>query len=93
MAASPHVLGYTLDSPATGNAYGAGVVVLLFNLISACRLVDQGQELFNILLGAWLVLSPYSLGFRGDVAAADNAMAVGGLVAALAVWSISRLPK
>ncbi len=93
LAVSPHALGYTLDGPATENAYGAGVVVVLFNVISACRFIDQGQELFNILLGVWLVLSPYSLGFRDDTPASGNAIAVGALVVALAVWSMAWPPK
>ena len=86
---SPDALGYTLERSAASNAYGVGLVVLLFNVISACRLIDQGQEIFNILLGAWLVLSPYSLGFRDDRLVAANATAVGALIAIFAFWSMA----
>jgi len=66
--------------------FGAGLVI--FNLISACRLIDKGQEIFNIVLGAWLVLSPFALGFSAESEAGINAMIVGTLVVVLAGWQM-----
>jgi hypothetical protein len=89
LVVSPWELGYTLDKAATGNACGVGVVLAAFNLISACRLLDEGQEIFNLLLGGWLVLSPYSLSFDADSKPTTNAIAAGTLViglAALGIW-------
>jgi hypothetical protein len=81
-------MGYTLNHAATTNACGLGGVLILFNLISACRLVDKGQEIFNCLLGFWLICSPYVLGFATDKEPAINALAAGVMVVALAVWQI-----
>ena len=83
---SPWEMSYTLDNAARGNACGVGAVLVVFNLVSACRLKDQGQEIFNILLGVWLILSPYSLGFSDDDGPTINAVATGLTVVILAVW-------
>ncbi|MDR3387581.1 MAG: SPW repeat protein [Rudaea sp.] len=88
LGTSPYVMGYTLDRPATGNACGLGIGIVVFNLIIACRLEDKGEEILNILLGLWLVLSPFSLGFSGETGVATNAMAVGTALVVLAVWQI-----
>ena len=88
LVVSPWQMGYTLNETATTNACGLGVVLVVFNLISVCRLVDEGQEIFNILLGIWLICSPYVLGFASDKEPAVNALAGGVTVVALAVWQI-----
>src|ERR1039458_9661440 len=88
LAVSPWQLGYTLNEAATTNACGLAAVLILFNLISACRLADKGQEIFNILLGIWLICSPYVFSFAADKEAAINALAGGVIVVTLAVWQI-----
>jgi hypothetical protein len=85
---SPWELGYSLNEAAKGNACGLGVVLIVFNLISACRLLEEGQEIFNILLGIWLILSPYSLDFAMEINPAVNAIVVGAMIVSLAVWQI-----
>ena len=88
LVVSPWEMGYTLNNAATANACGLGGVLIVFNLISACRLIDEGQEIFNILLGIWLLLSPYSLGFATENKPAINAFAAGAVIVALAGWQI-----
>ncbi len=88
LGVSPYVMGYTLNRSATGNACGLGISIVVFNLIIACRLEDKGEEILNIMLGLWLVLSPFSLGFFGETDVATNAIAVGMMLIALAVWQI-----
>ena len=88
LVVSPWQMGYTLNETATTNACGLGAVLIVFNLISVCRLVDEGQEIFNILLGIWLICSPYVLGFATDREPAINALAAGVMVVALSVWQI-----
>jgi len=88
LAVSPWQMGYTLNGTATANACGLGAVLIIFNLISVYRLVDEGQEIFNILLGIWLICSPYVLGFALDKQPAGNAIVAGLVVAVLAVWQI-----
>jgi len=79
---------YSLNGAATANACGLGGVLLIFNLISACRLLDEGQEIFNILLGSWLIFSPYSLSFATEREPTINAIVVGAIIVALAGWQI-----
>jgi hypothetical protein len=88
LVVSPWEMEYSLNEAATANSCGLGGVLLIFNLISACRLLDQGQEIFNILLGAWLILSPYSFGFATEKEPAINAIVVGTLIVSLAGWQI-----
>ena len=88
LVVSPWEMEYSLNEAAAANACGLGVVLIVFNLVSACRLSDNGQEIFNILLGSWLILSPYSLHFETENEPATNAIAVGAMVVALAVWQI-----
>jgi hypothetical protein len=88
LVVSPWQIGYSLNGAATANACGLGAVLIVFNLISACRLLDEGQEIFNILLGIWLILSPYSLGFATAKEPAINAIAAGAMIVALAGWQI-----
>jgi len=81
-------MGYTLNGAATANAFGRGAVVVVFNVISACRLIDEGQGLFNILLGTCPILSRYSPGLATERELALNACVVGTMIVALAAWQI-----
>lgn len=88
LLASPWQLDFALNHAAMGNACGVGVVLIVFNLMAVARLMEQGQEIFNIIAGGWLVLSPYALDFSGERNAAVNVMTVGIGVSCLAVWQI-----
>lgn len=90
---SPWLLGFWLDRSATENACGTGMVLIFFNIISACRLLDEGQEFLNILIGVWLLLSPYALGFAALQDAVINVSVAGTLVVALAVWQLHDAAK
>ena len=85
---SPWEMGFTLNGAATANAHGLGAVLIIFNLLVAARLLDEGQEIFNILLGAWLILSPYALDFATDQVPLVNFTMVGIMIVALAGWQI-----
>lgn len=86
LLASPWQLEFTLNHAATANACGLGVVLVVFNLISVARLMEQGQEIVNILAGTWLLLSPYSLDFAQERTPAIDAMAVGAAIICLSLW-------
>jgi len=43
------------------------------------------QDGVNVLLGAWMVLSPWALGFQGDVLVTSNAVLVGLALVATAL--------
>ena len=86
---SPWQLSYTVQSDAaTSNALGLGAVLVVFNLLSACRLSDTGQEILNILLGIWLIISPYALNFALVKSPLINTVLVGSAVVILACWQL-----
>jgi len=91
LMASPTVLDYNLNESAATNAFSVGGCLVIFCIISAWRLVDLGNEILNIVIGCWLILSPFSLGFSGQRTPELNAIAVGLLVAGLAVWDLSSI--
>jgi len=88
LVASPSQMGYLLNHVATGNACGIGVLLVLFNVIAVCRIIDSGQEIVNILVGVWLILSPYALGFAAERNPALNAMFVGVAVIIFSCWQV-----
>jgi len=88
LAASPSAMGYMFDHAARSNAAGVGAVLITFNLISVGSFIDEGQEIVNILVGTWLITSPFALNFMGDPAPAINAMTVGSIAIALAFWQL-----
>ena len=88
LVVSPAAMGYLSDSPASANSWGIGGVLIAFNLIAISGVFGAGQAVFNILLGGWLILSPYQLNFAADEEAADITIAMGVLAVALAFWQI-----
>lgn len=50
--------------------------------------VKHWQDLVNALLGAWLLLSPWVLGFDGVVVATTTTMAAGALLVASSVGAM-----
>lgn len=85
---SPWAMHYTINEVATANARGVGIGIIIFNLMSVCRAVDQGQEIVNVLIGAWLILSPYALNFQSETAITTNCIGVGTLIIILAIWEM-----
>jgi hypothetical protein len=55
------------------------------------RLPKELQDWVNLLLGIWICVSPWSLQFIDDVAAAENAVGIGFLVITAEVFTFSRL--
>jgi len=85
--------GYALSGPATEYTIVLGIVLIIFNLISVCRLVDQGQEVFNIMLGVLLVICPLILNMPIKELRAINVLLVGGIILILASWQMFKLTK
>jgi len=88
LVVSPWELDFSLDLAAKGNACGVGAVLIIFNLISACRKVDQGQEIVNILAGIWLILTPFAFNFLPAKYTVLNMTLSGAAVILLAAWQM-----
>ncbi len=85
---SPWAMNYTINEVATANARGLGIGIIIFNLISVRRAIDQGQEIVNVLIGIWLIFSPYALNFQSETVIAANTIGVGVLIIILAIWEM-----
>jgi hypothetical protein len=85
---SPWQLNFTLNHAAAANACALGTLLVMFNLMSVARLLEQGQEIINVMVGIWLLLSPYSLDFTHEHNATINVVVVGAAIVCLAFWQL-----
>lgn len=85
---SPWVLGYA-DTTGGWNAYVLGAAIVVFAAIAA-YFPHAWEEAVNALLGVWLVISPFVLGFSGMRTVAYHTLIMGLLVAGFAVWAMFR---
>lgn len=90
LIASPQQLGFSLDHYASGNACGVGGLLVVYNIMIAGRLVDEGQEMVDLILGIWLIFSPYALGFSWSGPASKNTIAIGTVVVLLSSVGLYR---
>jgi hypothetical protein len=82
------VLAFHHLLPAARNNVVVGIVVALFALIRASSGYRRaGWSWFNGLLGLWLVISPFVLGFPNHFAAMLNNVIAGAVIALLAFTS------
>lgn len=90
LLAAPFVLGYSDVGAALSNDLIVGIVVMTLAAIRAARPAQgPGMSWTNALLGAWLVIAPFLLGY-GDLGAAVANDIIVGLVV-LTVGSVSAL--
>ena len=85
---SPWALGYA-GTPAGWNAYVLGAAIVVFAAIAA-SMPKAWEEIVNILLGVWLAISPFVLGFANTTTVASHTVIVGVLVTAFAIWAMYR---
>lgn len=85
---SPHALGYSQQTAAAWNAYVIGAGIVVFALIAA-RMPKAWEEIINMVLGVWLVLSPFVLGYSAVTEIALHSVLVGILATAFAIWAMS----
>ena len=83
---SPWVLAYSGTS-AAWSAYAMGAGLVVFALIAA-YMPKAWEEIINMLIGVWLVMSPFVLApVPTDVAL--HTVLVGILATAFAIWAMS----
>ncbi len=81
---SPWLLGYTSLTNALWNSVIVGILVALMALMHL-RGGPVWEEWVNLVLGIWLILSPWILGFSGMASPTWNAVIVGVLVGLFAL--------
>jgi hypothetical protein len=83
---SPWVLGYA-GTEAAVNAYTTGTAILLVALIAA-YMPKAWEEIINMMIGVWLVASPFVLSYVTRTIALHT-VCVGILATAFAIWAMS----
>lgn len=88
LAATPWILGY---SGLTG-ALWSGLISGLIVAVLAALALPAGRQLWsewlNLIMGAWIFISPWVIGFTTHSIAFWDALIVGVLVAIAAFWLI-----
>ena len=83
---SPWAVSYSGDERAMANAVIFGIIVAVLS-VAALTAFQEWEEWINALIGIWLIISPWVLGFSGDNAAMQNLVVAGIIVLVLSVWS------
>jgi hypothetical protein len=87
MLASPWVLAYQAETRPMWNSVILGILIAAVAFYALFQ-VFAWQEWANAAFGAWLIVSPWVLGFAGLSTAMLNAVIAGVVVLALAVWAL-----
>ena len=83
---SPWVLGFSATQIAAWNANAVGLVIAVA-AVAAFVQFHRWEEWVNIVLGAWLIASPWVLAVAAVQALVWNQVIAGAIVCGLAVWS------
>ena len=84
---SPWILQFAGLQTALGNAIVVGALIALTGLAALVNF-RQWEEWLSIVIGLWLIASPWVLGFAMAAAATWNFVILGVVTAALAAWSL-----
>jgi xanthine/uracil permease len=76
---SPWVLNFAGQQRPSWDAWIVGIIVGVLS-IAALTQVQDWEEWINLLLGAWLFISPWVLGFSDNHMISSNAWIVGVLI-------------
>jgi hypothetical protein len=86
---SPWALGfYAGMTAASWNFFIVGVAFVVF-AVAALNLRTLWEEWVNLVLGIWMIVSPWVLRFNGTSVARDDAIIVGLIAAAISIWAIA----
>src|SRR5438045_2291099 len=86
---SPWVLGFNdmAMSAALWSTLLSGMAVLVLAGIRLATTGTEGLSWLNLLVGVWLIVSPFVLAFSAAQTAMGNAIFLGILVAIFALWA------
>lgn len=82
---SPWALGFADQISPSWNAWACGVVIAALAILALVRFAEW-EEWIAAALGAWLIISPWILGFAAMSAATWALVILGVVIAALAAW-------
>src|SRR5437879_2535061 len=87
---SPWVLGFPAETAAAWTAWVTGIVIGILAVAAIVQFAEW-EEWANLVLGLWLVVAPWIVGFTTVIMARWTHVVLGILVAAIAaseVWSV-----
>ncbi|HYG88357.1 MAG TPA: SPW repeat protein [Azospirillum sp.] len=84
---APWLFGFSGDAPAAWTAWITGAVIFLL-AAAALAAFAVWEEWGNLLVGIWAIISPWIVGFSGDIAAMWSHVILGIVVAAFAAWEL-----
>jgi hypothetical protein len=88
LAISPWILGFSDSAPgATRNALIVGIAVAVLSA-STFLVYHVIEEYIDVVLGIWLIISPWVLSASGDAGVVADFVIVGALVAGLSGYEI-----
>jgi SPW repeat len=87
LLASPWALAYQGETSAMGNAVVVGIA-LAAAALGAILVPRAWEEWTELILGVWMIVSPWVLGFAAQQTAMITAVATGVVIAALALWTV-----
>jgi hypothetical protein len=92
LIASPWVLGFSGPLQAVGGFVALGVLLAIC-AVTEMFIPEPWEEWSELLLGLWLIGSPWVLEFTQVQAAAQNAVTCGTIVCVMAVWVLVTDPE
>jgi hypothetical protein len=84
---SPWVVGFAAEIQPAWNAWIVGIALGVL-AVAALSAFAEWEEWANLVLGVWLIVSPWLLGFAVNVNAMWTHVIVGVLVAAVSAWAV-----
>ena len=89
---SPWMFGYGTGM-ASENAFIAGIVIAVL-AIAALAAFAVWEEWLNLIVGLWVLVSPWVLGFQGTTAMTVHVIigAAVAILAAIELWMMSQFP-
>ncbi|MDI7861984.1 SPW repeat protein [Rhizobiaceae bacterium n13] len=84
---SPWVVGFSLEAMPAWNAWIVGIVLGAL-AIATLSVFAEWEEWVNLVLGLWLIVAPWMLGFTASMSAMWTHIVLGVLVAALSAWAV-----
>ena len=89
---SPWVLAYAMETLPTRNACIVGVIIAVA-AAAAFFAFHKWEEWINVVLAAWLIVSPFLFGYQAYSTIFWNQIIVGVLVGGLALWAVIVTPE
>jgi ABC-type uncharacterized transport system permease subunit len=91
---SPWIFGFDSETAASWNAWLSGIVVAGL-AVAALAAFAEWEKWLNLIVGLWVAVSPWVVGFAANARAARDHLVVGvivAVVAAVRLWFVRQGP-